>query len=116
MDKMNEIVAYYTGCGSAKQTSSKFGVSHHVVRKCLVTAGVYDSPRYRAVTELAKEGLTPGEIAERLGTAKSTVSSYLPYSKGPYCDTNPTKNALAIRRCRKAKRKLCFNNKEEKKW
>nr|DAP78682.1 MAG TPA: Lactose operon repressor [Caudoviricetes sp.]DAY55982.1 MAG TPA: Lactose operon repressor [Caudoviricetes sp.] len=39
-------------------------------------------------------------IAEKLRVSKSTVSAYLPYTKGVYLGENPSSNALKIRKCR----------------
>lgn len=36
----------------------------------------------------------------KLRVSKSTVSAYLPYTKGVYLGENPSSNALKIRKCR----------------
>ena len=52
------------------------------------------------VKGLYEQGFSIEDIADKLGVSKSTVSGYLPYSKGVYLGENPSSNALRVRKCR----------------
>lgn len=54
------------------------------VRKLLITAGVYESPIAEVVLELWNEGISTEEIQSRLHLSRSSVHSYLPYSRVIY--------------------------------
>lgn len=62
----------------------KYNLSNLKLRKLLITAGVYDTPQYRAIKELKDKGLSDAEIMERLGISRSTYNSYIPYKRGAY--------------------------------
>ena len=69
---------------SLRAVGAEFGVSHTVVRKIAARAGVHSSghrrgprpwPAHRIaeLRQLRSEGLSMGEIAQRLGVSKTTV-------------------------------------------
>lgn len=52
------------------------------------------------VRDLYERGYSTDEMATALGVSRSTVSVYLPYTKGGYLSDAPSKNALRIRKYR----------------
>ncbi len=73
------------------------------VRKLLITAGVYESETADKVLALKKEGRTIAEIMQSLGLSRSSVSSYLPYTKGLYKSEQASPNSERIALCRRRK-------------
>lgn len=73
-----------TGHAKLSYLCDKYNLSNLKLRKLLVTAGVYDSPQYRAVRELQDKELSDEEIMGRLGISRSTYNSYIPYKRGAY--------------------------------
>lgn len=62
----------------------KYCLSNLKLRKILITAGVYDTPQYRAIKALKDKGLSDEEIMEQQNISRSTYNSYLPYKRGAY--------------------------------
>lgn len=62
--------------------AEEFGISRIKVRKILVTTGDISSPA--GITSLLASGLKIDEIAQKLNMSKSTVNSWIGYSKGVY--------------------------------
>lgn len=105
-----EIIRYYLSCKSIKQTARHFGCWHGVVRKMLINNGLYTNATAKKVIELAESGKTIAEIAAKIGMTKTTVSSYLPYTRGTYMQPSGTENAQRVRKCREKKRENSENN------
>ena len=103
MKKLREkmkIVEYYMKCGSLKETASAFEIGWQKVRKILITEGAYTSEIAEKVQKLYNSGVSISEIAEKLKISKSTVNSYLSYTKAVYNKVDATENATRIRRWR----------------
>ena len=100
---MGNIIDTYHKLHSIKATHKETGVSECKIRKILVDAGEYDSPRANQVQKLSNSGLTARQIAATLGISVSAVNSYLPYNKGEYNAENPSPNAIRIKRHRAKK-------------
>ena len=100
----DEILAAYSRHGSIKGVHKATGYSEGLIRKTLVTAGLYTSPRAEEVQALAAQGLREADIAEQLGISKGIINTYLPYSKGTYLNEEKTENAQRIRACRARKK------------
>ena len=68
--------------GRKKQelVAEEFGISRIKVRKILVTTGDIASP----ISSFIAHGLSLAEVAEKLNMSKSTVNSWVGYSKGVY--------------------------------
>ena len=60
------------------------GISPARIRRILVDAGAYASARTKEIQQLAAEGLTREQIAERLHIQPKAVDAHLPYSRGTY--------------------------------
>ena len=98
--KPEDIVQAYNTEGSIKKVAALFRISEQKVRKILIDAGEYESDMSIQVKDLYEQGFSVEDIADKLGVNKSTVSGYLPYSKGVYLGENPSSNALRVRKCR----------------
>lgn len=99
-----DIISIYHETESAKETARISGLSPQKVRRILITAGEWSSPRTDEITRLWESGKTVAEISALLGIAPKTVAGHLPYRKGEYKGNNPSGNALNIRRYRERKR------------
>lgn len=105
----NQLVNYYRLCASIRQTADYFKISPQKCRRLLIAAGEYSTPLSAKISSLYEQGLPIEKIADQLNMRRETVQAYIPYSKGSYHADTPTKNALAIRRHRAA-RKECNND------
>lgn len=85
---------------SQRQIALRTEISMQKVRKILITLGRYSSPNSEIIQTLYARGLSKADIAKKLKITENAVSSYLPYERGQLPSENPSKNALAIRRCR----------------
>ena len=99
-----EIIAYYLSCKSIKQTARHFKCWQGVARKMLISNGLYINATAKKVIELAESGKTVAEIAAEIGVARTTVHSYLPYTRGTYMQPSVTENAQRIRKYMDKKR------------
>lgn len=103
--KQEDIIQSYNIEGSIKKVAALFRISEQKVRKILIDADLYESDMSVQVKDLYEQGFSVEDIADRLKVSKSTVSGYLPYTKGGYLSDAPSKNALRIRRCRSKENK-----------
>lgn len=90
---------------SIKQIERRKLCSAQKATKILITTGQYSTPQTKQIAKLRAEGLSTKEIAQQLNMAPKSVSARSPYVKGLYLTDYPTKNALAVRKCRRAKYK-----------
>lgn len=95
-----EIITAYHATGSIRATAKQTGFSAPTVRKILITAGEYASPRTDEIKKLMESGLSVEEIARELNCTISAIHSFLPYSKGCYAVGEKTENAKRIAACR----------------
>lgn len=100
----DQVVAAYRELGSIKKTAAEVHVSTDVVQRCLITAGIIDSPRITLARRLAAAGKNPKEIAQLMGVSYKQVFRYLPYSVGCLADRPKTRNAFLIRKSRARRR------------
>lgn len=101
--EIEEIIEIYNKTDSLRETAAICGINWQKVRKILITAGKYENEITDKIAELHKMGLNNDEIAHRLNIARGSLNSYLPYEKGIYNLTDPSDNALKIRKYRKNK-------------
>lgn len=99
-----DVVAEYRKWESIKETARRLDVSHGVVRKCLITHGLFETPLTQEVAELIKGGVSQEEIAEQLGICPSWVNANTPYERGIMITPSQTENAKRIRECRERKK------------
>ena len=99
----NCIVEAYTsgmidGSGiSLRQVSEEFGITLMKTRKILITAGVYHTENSEKINSMREQGMSIPEIMKATGLSKSSVHSYLPYTKIIY---NVDELSLYAERCR----------------
>lgn len=82
---------------SLRQVSNEFDITLMKARKLLITAGVYHTEISDEVNELKAEGKSIEQIMELTGLKRSSVRSYLPYTKSIY---NLKELSLYAERCR----------------
>lgn len=99
----DEIITCYHHTESIKEAACIADLSVQKVRRILITAGEWTSPRTDEINRLKESGKTVTEIAVLLGITENAVIGHLPYSKGEYKSAEPTRNAVAIRRHRERK-------------
>ena len=103
-----DIVKEYKKEKNITKTAQKAKISPSKVKKILITEGVYECPLSKKIAEMRLEGLSKKIICKRLNISPNLYSANSPYEKGEYNSSNPSHNALKIRRYRKNK------NREEK--
>lgn len=101
--KRNVIIRYKT-TQSIKECARFFKVSEGKIKKILISAGEYSNETSISILSLREQGYSGEEIKKMLGISNSALSCNAPYEKCVYNSDNPTKNALAIRKCRDAKK------------
>lgn len=100
-----DVISEYRKWNSIKETARRLDVSHGVVRKCLISHGLLETPLTQEVAELIAAGIPQKEIAERLGISTSWVNINTPYERGIMITPSQTENAKRIRKCREKKNK-----------
>lgn len=99
----NCVVEAYTlgmteGSGiSLRQVSEEFSITLMKTRKILITAGVYHTENSDQINSMREQGMSIPEIMKATGLSKSSVHSYLPYTKMIY---NVDERSLYAERCR----------------
>ena len=103
----NCIVDVYrtgTDSNSLRKISEQFGITLMKTRKILITAGVYHTEISDQINSLREDNWSISDIMKETGLSRSSVHSYLPYTKVIY---NAEELSLYARRCRTyRKRKL----------
>ena len=82
---------------SLRQVSEEFGITLMKTRKILITAGVYHTENSEQINSMREQGMSIPEIMKATGLSKSSVHSYLPYTKMIY---NVDELSLYAERCR----------------
>ncbi len=104
---IDEVCDVYLQCESMKETARRLHISEGVVRKCLISEGIIDSPLIRQISALRKTGASIQDVAEALELSASWVNANSPYERGMMITPSQTVNANRIRACR-AKKKECM--------
>lgn len=104
MSQYKDILDRYTALESMKMVAADLNISYQTVRRSLITAGLFTSERAERIQHLYASGMPIKNIAELLKISTSSVSSYLPYSKGPRKDWEATVNSMRIKKCREKKK------------
>ena len=103
MDQYSKILSAHRQHKSLRATAQSLGISYQTVRRVLITAGLYTSPRVERIRELSAAGMPPQDIADMLGITYGAVVASMPYPHGPRADWPVSRNALAIRKTRARK-------------
>ena len=100
---LQEIVdAYHNGADSNEEISlrrlaDEFDITLMKARKLLITAGAYHSDLSDYINRLKEEGKSVEEIMQLTGLSRSSVHSYLPYTRAIY---NSNETSAYAERCR----------------
>lgn len=100
---LQEIVeAYHSGADSNEEISlrrlaDEFDITLMKARKLLITAGAYHSELSDYINRLKEEGKSIEEIMQLTGLSRSSVHSYLPYTRAIY---NANEASAYAERCR----------------
>lgn len=92
-----DLAADRKAAPSLRQAAEEFGITMMKARKLLITADVYHTEISDTVNALKAEGMSVPEIMANTGLKRSSVHSYLPYTKGIY---NLKELSLYAERCR----------------
>lgn len=103
--KTEDVIAAYKKYESIKETARRIRVSESVVRKCLVSHGIINTPLTRKISELQSQGLAQAEIAKAIGVSRACVNANTSYVRGMMIVPSQTVNAQRIRKCREKKAK-----------
>lgn len=98
-----DVVEEYQKRNSIKDTARRLDVSHGVVRKCLISHGMFETPLTQEIAELIQAGVSQKEIAAQLSISPSWVNVNTSYERGIMITPSHTVNAQRIRECRKKK-------------
>lgn len=89
-----QMVDYvYDATGEINATATELDLSTIKVKKLLITSGKLEYDETKQIQRLIAYGKSIGEIQEEIGLKKSSINSYLPYSKVPYKDSEVSANA-----------------------
>lgn len=100
-----ETVDYvYETTGEINATAAELDMSTTKVKKLLITSGKLQYEETKQIQRLLAYGKTLAEIEEEMGLKKSSINSYLPYTKVPYKDTEVSANAERCDLYRRRKR------------
>lgn len=83
----------FTQTGEIRATAEELGISSIKVKKLLITSGKLEYEETRQIQRLLAYGKKLSEIQQELGLKKSSINSYLPYSKVPYKESEISANA-----------------------
>lgn len=97
------VVELYKILQSQKAVSKKTGLSEQTVRKMLVSEGILNEYAVQ-INGMLGSGMSKEDIAKQMGVTVKTVGAHLPYTRGTYCDSEKSENAIRIARWRKKKK------------
>lgn len=108
MEQFTNCIVDACGTGtdnnSLRKISEQFGITLMKTRKILITAGVYHTEISDQINSLREDNWSISDIMKETGLSRSSVHSYLPYTKVIY---NAEELSLYAWRCRTyRKRKL----------
>lgn len=83
----------FTQTGEIKATAEELGISSIKVKKLLITSGKLEYEETKQIQRLLAYGKKLSEVQQELGLKKSSINSYLPYSKVPYKESEISANA-----------------------
>lgn len=93
-EKLLETVDYvYDITGEINATAAELDMSTVKVKKLLITSGKLEYDETKQIQRLMAYGKNISEIQDEIGLKKSSINSYLPYTKVPYKDSEISANA-----------------------
>ena len=100
-----ETVDYIYDCtGEINATATELDMSSTKIKKLLITSGKLEYDETKQIQRLMAYGKKMSEIQDEMGLKKSSINSYLPYSKVPYKDSEISANAERCELYRRRKR------------
>ncbi len=93
---------YQENC-SLREIAAELSLNPQKVRKLLITGGVYFSPIAEEIAECIRKGMAIEKIMEQTKLSRSSVNSYLPYTRPPYKANEISTNAMRIAKYRERK-------------
>lgn len=102
-EMIDAAVENYSETKSLQKTADELDLNPIKIRKLLITANSYQSEIADDVQRLLEEEKSVLEIMTITGLSKSSVNSYLPYTKPPYKAEELSVNAERIQLYRKRK-------------
>lgn len=96
-----DVIREYKKYESIRETARRLEISECVVRKCLIGAGILETPLTRKIAKLRGNGMQQKDIAELLNKSCACISANTPYERGMYIEPSQTINAQRIRECRR---------------
>lgn len=103
-ETIEKVVSVYKNTGSISKTALQTEISSTKVRKILITEGLWSSARSLQIRDLADQGNSSSEIAEKLQVSMAMVQNYLPYEKGLYDEPDKTDTAIRSEKYRERNR------------
>jgi len=100
---LNGVDYVYDCTREIKATAEELGISAIKVKKLLITSGKLEYDETRQIQCLLAYGKKMDEIQQEMGLKKSSINSYLPYSKIPYKSEEISSNADRCELYRKRK-------------
>lgn len=102
-DMMYAATEIYAETKSLQKTADELDMNPIKIRKLLITANSYHSDIADDVQRLVDEKKSVSDIMVIMGLSKSSVNSYMPYTKPPYKSVELSVNAERIQMYRKRK-------------
>ena len=103
-----QILDEYRLRKTIKSTAKSLQISECVVKKTLITAGLYTTPLTTRIKELRATGMPQQDIAALLNKSHATICANTPYEKTSYLATNKTLNAIKIKQTREKQKQNGF--------
>lgn len=104
MTRYDAILYIYSSTQYIRKTARIIGVSEQVVRRCIITAGLYSTDITDEISRMRNGGLSVSDIMQRTGLCYSAVLANMPYERQyPRADWTVKEKALYLREWRKNK-------------
>lgn len=97
---------------SLRSTADHFGITIIKARKLLITAGLYSTEASRTVETLLRQGMDIPQIMAETGLSRSSVHSYIPYSRVVYNLSDSSLEAERQRQYRVRKKNKALSTEE----
>lgn len=113
---LNTVADVYSATGEINATAAELDMSSIKIKKLLITAGKLEYDETSQIQRLFAYGKKLYEIQEEMGLGKSSINSYLPYTKAPYKESEISANADRCDLYRKRKKAVEKINDFESFW